>query len=155
MTTSAWRTAAARCACHPAGLRMASKGHDAMPDGNGDGMRVQGKVMQDQVNGHLMLDGLIRAGERAQDVVLADDADQVAARVDHHWNGHEIPDGSGHPGRPPYRPRQSHTAPARRGQGLTSWTRLHAGRDRGTSVTWAIRAWVAAWADFRPWCPDG
>ena len=60
------------------GLRVATKGHDALPGGDGEGPRVQGEVMLDQVNGHLMVDGLIRAGERAQDVVLADDADQAA-----------------------------------------------------------------------------
>ena len=37
------------------------------------------------------------------------------------------------------------------GQGLTSWTRPHAGQNRGASVTWAIRSWIATRADFRPW----
>ena len=43
---------------------------------------VQGEVMRNQVKGRLMVGGLIGAGERAQDAVLADDADQAAARVD-------------------------------------------------------------------------
>ena len=29
------------------------------------------------------------------------------------------------------------------GQGLTSWTRPHAGQNRGTDVTWVIRSWIA------------
>src|SRR6516225_11525841 len=65
------------------GLRGALDGHDPVGDGHGEQGRVNQEVTQDDVVDDLRVDFLVGAIEYGQQVGPADDADQVAARVDH------------------------------------------------------------------------
>jgi hypothetical protein len=64
-------------------FRVTVKRYNTIADRHGQGLRVEGKILQDYYPHYLPADRHVRPHEAAQDVVPADDADQAPRRVDH------------------------------------------------------------------------